>query len=260
MIEFIHVRRTYGDKVAVADLTLTIAPGEVFAYLGPNGAGKTTTIKMLVGLLRPTLGTVRVCGFDVVQQSRQSHRLIGYVPDEPYLYDKLTGREFLWFVGEVHGFKRDNIRTRVERQVKRFELDEFVDILTENYSHGMKQRVAFAAAMLHDPAVVIVDEPMVGLDPRSAKLVKTLLKELAGEGKSVLMSTHSLSVAEQIADRIGIIEGGKLHFEGTVSQLRSAMGDEGTALEELYLRFTAQRRDDPVSEKTAVPATEVSVP
>ena len=127
MIELLHIRRTYGDKVAVADLSLTILPGEVFAYLGPNGAGKTTTLKMLVGLLRPTLGTVRICGFDIVQQTEQAHQLIGYVPDEPYLYDKLTGREFLWFVGEVHGLPRERIIEQVEEQIRRFELADFID-------------------------------------------------------------------------------------------------------------------------------------
>jgi len=241
MIELLHIRRTYGEKVAVADLSLTIMPGEVFAYLGPNGAGKTTTIKMLVGLLRPTLGTMRICGFDIVQQTERAHQLIGYVPDEPYLYDKLTGREFLWFVGEVHGLKRERIVEQVDEQIRRFELTEFIDELSENYSHGMKQRVAFAAALLHDPPVVIVDEPMVGLDPRSAKLVKNLLKELARAGKSVLMSTHSLSVAEQIADRIGIIEQGKLHFIGTLAALRTMIGIEELSLEDLYLKFISER-------------------
>jgi ABC-2 type transport system ATP-binding protein len=257
MIELINVRRTYGEKVAVIDLSLTIQPGEVFAYLGPNGAGKTTTIKMLVGLLQPTHGTIRIAGFDVVQQTRQAHRLTGYVPDVPYLYDKLTGREFLTFVGEVHGLDRAMLKQSAEQQIEKFELQEFIDELAENYSHGMRQRVAFAAALLHDPAVVIVDEPMVGLDPRSARVVRNHLQELARAGKSVFMSTHSLSVAEQIADRIGILEHGQLHFVGTVTNLRETVGDAALTLEDLFLRFMehqTQAHKLPIKAATSVSA------
>jgi len=251
MIELVNVRRTYGAKVAVADLSFTVAPGELFAFLGPNGAGKTTTLKMLVGLLKPTLGMIRVCGFDVVLQTRSANRLIGYVPDEPYLYDKLTGREFLWLIGEVHGLGKHEIQHRVEQQIARFELKEFVDELAESFSHGMKQRVAFAAALLHDPAVLIVDEPMVGLDPRSARLVRDLLRDMAAAGKSVLMSTHSLSVAEQIANRIGIIDAGKLHFVGSLAELRQTVPEQGLTLEDLFLQFTAA--DKPL-QVDAIPA------
>ncbi|MDX1963528.1 MAG: ABC transporter ATP-binding protein [Pirellulales bacterium] len=246
MIELLDVYRSYGSKVAVSGLNLNVYPGELLAYLGPNGAGKTTTIKMLVGLLRPTAGTIRICGYDIVTQTRQAHQLVGYVPDEPYLYDKLTGREFLWFVGEVHALDRGKIASRVAELTERFELSNFLDELAESYSHGMKQRVAFAAALLHDPAVLIVDEPMVGLDPRSARLVRILLGEMAAAGKSVLMSTHSLGVAEQIASRIGIIDGGRLRFTGTLDQLRQTAPQDTLNLEELFLRFIANR-DLPVS-------------
>jgi ABC-2 type transport system ATP-binding protein len=251
MIELINVRRTYGTKVAVADLSLTVAPGELCAFLGPNGAGKTTTIKMLVGLLQPTLGTVRICGYDVVQQTRAANRVTGFVPDIPFLYDKLTGREFLWFVGEVHGLSRADILSRVDEQIARFELSEFIDELAENFSHGMKQRVAFAASMLHKPEVLVVDEPMVGLDPRSARLVKIMLQEMAAAGKSVLMSTHSLSVAEQIANRIGIIDRGHLHFYGTIESLRNLLSEQAMTLEDLFLKFTSREHSS-----TSAPAIE----
>ena len=182
MIQFEHVRRTYGRKVAVADLSLTVLPGQLFAFLGPNGAGKTTTIKMLVGLLRPGTGTIRVCGFDVVAQPRHANHLMGYVPDQPYVYEKLSGREFLQFVADMHGLDRSETRARIDRAIRDFDLSEFVDELAENYSHGMKQRLAFAASLLHDPAVLVVDEPMVGLDPRSMRLVKDLLRRKAPKG------------------------------------------------------------------------------
>jgi ABC-2 type transport system ATP-binding protein len=240
MIEFLHVRRTYGKKVAVADLTLTVSPGELFSFLGPNGAGKTTTIKMLVGLLRPTSGTVRVCGYDAVAQPRHANQLMGYVPDEPYLYDKLSGREFLQFVADMHGLSKHETKAKIEREIANFDLAAFVDELAENYSHGMKQRLAFAAALLHDPRVLVVDEPIVGLDPRSVRLVKDLLRRKAREGVAVFMSTHSLFVAEEISDRIGIVELGELKFLGTLAELRNQVAAQHTSLEDLYLQITAR--------------------
>jgi ABC-2 type transport system ATP-binding protein len=240
MIEFQHVRRTYGKKVAVADLSLSVSPGELFSLLGPNGAGKTTSIKMLVGLLRPTAGAVRVCGFDVVAQPRHANQLLGYVPDEPYVYDKLSGREFLQFVGDMHGLGMHEAKARIEREVANFDLSAFVDELAESYSHGMKQRLAFAAALLHDPRVLVVDEPIVGLDPRSVRLVKDLLRRKAREGMAVFMSTHSLVVAEEISDRIGIVELGELKFLGTLAELRNQVAMRHMSLEDLYLEITAR--------------------
>jgi ABC-2 type transport system ATP-binding protein len=163
MIEFMNVTRRYGSKVAVEALSLRVRPGELFALLGPNGAGKTTTIKILVGLLRPDAGTVRVCGHDVVAETRQAARAIGYVPDEPFLYDKLSGREFLEFAAEMRGLDRATVAARIARETRQFQLAGFLDDLIETYSHGMKQRVVFAAALLHDPAVLVIDEPIVGL-------------------------------------------------------------------------------------------------
>jgi ABC-2 type transport system ATP-binding protein len=240
MIELAHVRRTYGKKVAVADLTLTVPPGQLFAFLGPNGAGKTTTIKLLVGLLRPTSGTIRVCGYDVVAQPRHANHLLGYVPDEPYVYDKLSGREFLRFVADMHSLDKQETVDRIGREINNFELAPFVDELAENYSHGMKQRLAFAAALLHDPRVLVVDEPMVGLDPRSARLVKDLLSRKARGGMTVFMSTHSLFVAEEISDRIGIVDQGDLKFLGTLAELRNQVATEHMSLEDLYLQITSR--------------------
>lgn len=235
MLRFDHVTRTYGSRVAVDDLNLNLQRGELFALLGHNGAGKTTTIKMLVGLLKPTSGTIHVGPYNVVEHPREVCRLIGYVPDLPYLYEKLSGREFLRFVADMYGMPEPAAREAVQREIVRFELAEFVDQLTESYSHGMRQRTVFAAAMIHQPEILVVDEPMVGLDPHSIRLAKDLLKEYALSGKVVLMSTHTLNVAEEIADRVGVMKSGKVVFEGKLEDLRQALPNRGETLESLYL-------------------------
>lgn len=235
MIRFDKVSRNYGDTLAVRRLDLTVESGELFALLGHNGAGKTTTIKMLVGLLRPGAGRVLVEGFDVVDEVREAAQQIGYVPDEPYLYDKLSGREFLHFVAEMRGIVGDDAKAVIEREIDRFGLGRFADELAESYSHGMKQRTVFAAAMLHEPAVLVVDEPLVGLDPHSIRLVKDLLRERADNGTSVFMSTHTLAAAEEVADRIGVMQQGELIFLGTVEELRSLHDAKDESLESLYL-------------------------
>ncbi len=239
MIEFDHVTRTYAAKTAVSDLSLAIPRGELFALLGPNGAGKTTPIRMLVGLLRPSRGAVRVCGYDVVKDPRHAHLHIGYVPDEPCLYDKLTGREFLWFIADMFGMPRHLAAQRIDREIEHFELAEFADDLAESYSLGMKQRLVFAASLLHDPDVLVLDEPMVGLDPRSVRIVKDLLQARTREGMTVFMSTHTLAMAEEMADRIGIMVRSQLRFLGTVTELREQMALESTSLEQLYLQLTS---------------------
>jgi ABC-2 type transport system ATP-binding protein len=240
MIQFEDVSKSYGSKRAVSDLSLTIPPGELFAFLGPNGAGKTTTIKMLVGLLRPTRGTVRVCGHNTATEHREAMGLIGYVPDESFLYDKLSGREFLEFVAEMRGLDPRQAAERIARESEHFNMDGFIDDLIETYSHGMRQRVVFSAAMLHDPAVLVVDEPMVGLDPKTVRLVKDLLRQRAAAGTSVLMSTHTLAVAEEIADRIGVIHHGRIRFLGTKLQLQQELSLSQTSLERLFLELTAE--------------------
>jgi len=245
MIDFDHVSRTYGSKLAVDDLSLSIPRGELFALLGPNGAGKTTTIKMLVGLLRPSGGAIRVCGHDVTQSPREAHLHLGYVPDEPCLYDKLTGREFLWFIADMFGMPRHVATRRIAEEIDHFELGEFANDLAESYSLGMKQRLVFAAALLHDPSVLVLDEPMVGLDPRSVRIVKDLLHEKTRQGMTVFMSTHTLAMAEEMADRIGVMVRGRLQFLGTVMELREQMAIESTSLEQLYLQFTTPSPAEP---------------
>ncbi len=239
MIEFDHVTRTYGPKTAVADLSLAIPRGELFALLGPNGAGKTTSIKMLVGLLHPSKGSLRICGHDVVTNPREAHLHVGYVPDEPCLYDKLTGREFLWFIADMFGMPRHLAGSRIDREIASFELAEFADDLSESYSLGMKQRLVFAASLLHDPDVLVLDEPMVGLDPRSVRIVKDLLAARTRDGMTVFMSTHTLAMAEEMADRVGIMVRGRLRFLGTVMELREQVALEATSLEQLYLELTS---------------------
>jgi ABC-2 type transport system ATP-binding protein len=235
MLRFDNVTRTYGTRVAVDRLQLELHGGELFALLGHNGAGKTTTIKMLVGLLKPSSGTIEVGPYNVVEHPREVSRLIGYVPDQPFLYDKLSGREFLRFVADMHGLDDAAARAAVEREAQRFQLKEFLDQLAESYSHGMRQRTVFAAAMIHEPEILVVDEPMIGLDPHSIRLVKDLLKWYAQSGRLVIMSTHTLTVAEEIADRLCVMRNGKMVFEGRVEDLRSAIPGAGESLESLYL-------------------------
>lgn len=227
----------YGDKCAVRNLSLDVRAGEIFAFLGPNGAGKTTTIKMIAGLLRPSSGSVSVSGYDVATQGMLAREVMSYIPDQPYLYDKLSGREFLRFIADLYKLDPDVARFKVEQMVALFELEEFADDLTEGYSHGMKQRVVMASAFLHDPKLIVVDEPMVGLDPRSARLVKNIFRDRAREGTTVFMSTHTLSIAEEVADRIGIIDRGDLVALGTIDELRSRARVEGQ-LEDVFLAIT----------------------
>jgi ABC-2 type transport system ATP-binding protein len=235
MIELRKVTKRFGTKCAVDGLDLEVRPGELFAFLGPNGAGKTTTIKMICGLLAPSSGIVRVGGFE--STSLQARQLLGYVPDQPYLYDKLTGREFLKFVVEMYGLERPHAARRIHELIDTFEMGDYVDELCETYSQGMKQRVVFASALVHDPKILVVDEPLVGLDPRSARIVKDLFVAQARSGCAVLMSTHLLAIAEELADRIGIVDRGKMLALGTLDELRRQMQHHGP-LEDLFLKLT----------------------
>jgi len=239
VIELTNVTKQYGTKLAVDNLSLAVAPGELFAFLGPNGAGKTTTIKMLCGLLFPTSGTVRVGGFDLRADGDRARQLISYVPDQPFLYEKLTGREFLQFVADLYGMPRDRATGRMQAVIDLFALHEFVDDLTERYSHGMRQRTVFAAALIHEPKLLITDEPTVGLDPKSIRLLKDLLRAEADRGTTVFLSTHSLDVAEALADRIGIVERGRLIGCGTLAALRKQAGRDGS-LEDVFLKLTEE--------------------
>src|SRR5438445_5265895 len=237
MIELNEVTKKYGTKTAVQGLTLNIEAGELFAFLGPNGAGKTTTIKLVCGLLFPTSGTVKVGGYDLQSQGDRARQLISYVPDQPYLYEKLTGREFLQFISDMYGMEAAHGQERIEAMIELFELGDFVDDLTERYSHGMRQRTVFAAALLHEPRVLIVDEPTVGLDPRSVRLLKDLLRREADQGMTVFLSTHSLDIAEELAGRIGIVEHGRLISCGSLDALRKEASLDGS-LEDVFLKLT----------------------
>jgi len=243
MIHLEQVTKRFGTTVAVDRLTLEVQPGELFAFLGPNGAGKTTTIKMLVGLLFPTSGTVRIGGFDMQREGDQARQLISYVPDQPFLYEKLTGREFLQFIADMYRMPADHARRRLGEVIELFGLRPFVDDLTERYSHGMRQRTVFAAALLHEPRLLIVDEPTVGLDPKSVRLLKDLLRQEANRGVTVFMSTHSLDVVEQLADRIGVMHHGRLINCGTLEALQRAAELHGS-LEDVFLLLTHEAEEE----------------
>ena len=247
VIELVHLVKKFGDLVAVNDVTLTIPRGEFFAMLGPNAAGKTTTLKILAGLMKPTSGNARVCGFDVQLQPLEARRRVAYVPDFPFLYEKLTAREFFRFIGQLFQMDDAHIAANAQELIGRFHLGEFADLPLESLSHGTRQRVAIVSALLHGPEVFVIDEPMVGLDPQHARIVKDTLKERSRAGMTVLMSTHELSVAEEMADRIGIIHGGKLIAVGTRDELRKQSGTSG-ALEDVFLALTA---DENIVPKTA---------
>jgi ABC-2 type transport system ATP-binding protein len=240
MIQLTQLTKKYGNQSAVDNLSLEIKPGELFAFLGPNGAGKTTTIKMMTGILKPTSGTVKIAGIDIQQNAREAKMKIGYVPDTPYLYDRLTAREFMDFVGGLYRLDSDIIRRRSYDLFTLFDMNGWVDRKCEQYSHGMRQKLVFAAAMIHFPTVLIVDEPMVGLDPHSAKLVKDLLKDYVAKGNTVFVSTHILSIAEELCDRVAIINKGKLIAEGSIDQLKSTANKQDANLESLFLTLTGQ--------------------
>src|SRR5262245_7764320 len=239
MIDIANVTKRYGPKVAVQDLTLHVPAGELFAFLGPNGAGKTTTIKMLCGLLFPSAGTVTVGGFDLVTDGDHARALISYVPDQPFLYEKLTGREFLQFTADLYAMPPDRARDKIDEVIGLFRLEDFVDDLTERYSHGMRQRTVFAAALVHEPKLLIADEPTVGLDPKSIRELKTLLRKLASGGMTIFLSTHTLDIAQELADRIGILDRGRLLGCGTMDDLRKQANRDGN-LEDLFMKITEE--------------------
>ncbi|MBI4514879.1 MAG: ABC transporter ATP-binding protein [Deltaproteobacteria bacterium] len=239
MIELRDLTKRYGQVLAVDHVTLSVPPGEIFGFLGPNGAGKTTTIRMMMGLLQPTAGGVFLNGFDLRTHPLEAKRLCGFVPDRPYIYEKLTANEFLAFVAGLYGVPDGTMERRRAEWLDLFDLAAWADELVESYSHGMKQRLTMAAALIHAPRLLIVDEPMVGLDPRGARLLKRTFRQLADDGVSVFMSTHSLEVAEETCDRIGIINQGRMIALGTVDELRAQVGSgEQLRLEAVFLSLT----------------------
>ena len=239
MIELIDLTKRYSNVLAVDSLNLSVEPGEVFACLGPNGAGKTTTIRMMMGLLEPTSGRVLLGGHDLHREPEVAKRICGFVPDRPHVYEKLTGQEFLGFVAGLYQVSPADAARRAAELLAVFDLDGWQEELVETYSHGMKQRLVMAGALIHRPRILILDEPMVGLDPRGARLLKRTLRLLAANGVTVFMSTHSLEVAEELADRVGIINQGQLIACGTVEDLRQQAGSHvEERLEEIFLSLT----------------------
>jgi ABC-2 type transport system ATP-binding protein len=247
LIETRHLIKKFGEKVAVNDVSFNVNAGEVFGFLGPNGAGKTTTIKAIVGLLQPTSGSVAVAGYDVQLQPMQAKAASGYVPDTPNLYMKLSARELLRFVGDLYELPRAKIEERIDELLRLFDLAEVRDDLIDSYSHGMKQKIALAAALIHDPKVLVLDEPTVGLDPKSARLIKDMLRQLADRGAAVFLSTHILEIAEHMCDRIGIIDHGNLVAVGTMDELRAA-GKGERSLEDIFLSLTGGAEEAEIAE------------
>jgi ABC-2 type transport system ATP-binding protein len=248
IVRLTGVSKSYGSTRAVIDLTLELRPGEVFAFLGPNGAGKTTTLKLTTGVLRPDTGAIRVCGEDMTRRGRQAKEQIAYVPDQPFLYEKLTGREFIRFKRDMYRVPPEVAERRLSEFIARLGMDSFLDQLAESYSHGMRQKVALAAALIHGPRLLVVDEPIVGLDPRTVRVVKTIFRELAAAGGTVFMSTHTLDIAEAVADRIGIINGGRLIALGTLDQLRAQV-EAGGRLEDVFLRLTEEAQEERLGDR-----------
>ncbi len=243
MIELIHLTKQYGKLAAVDDLSLEVPAGEIFGFLGPNGAGKTTTIRVMMGILKATSGQVLLDGHDVVTEAQNAKAIAGFIPDRPFIYEKLTGREFLQFVGKLHGLDAAKLTQRIAELLERLELSVWQDELVEGYSHGMKQRLVVCAALLHRPRILVVDEPMVGMDPRGARTLKDLFCELAKNGATIFLSTHSIDTAEEICHRIGIIHKGKLIACGTMAELnRQAAGNRGN-LESVFLELTREQAE-----------------
>ncbi len=238
MIELNRITKKYGDFRAVDNLSLTVARGEIFGFLGPNGAGKTTTIKMIAGVLQPSAGSITIGGIDMLKRPEAAKHKIGFIPDRPYLYEKLTGMEFLKFTADLYGVPHEIYRKKARYNLEMFSLADWSNELIESYSHGMKQRLIMSAALLHEPEIIIVDEPMVGLDPAAILMVKELFQQLARKGVSVFMSTHTLAVAEDICDRVGIIHRGRVIASGTTSDLQHEANVTDADLEKVFLNLT----------------------
>ncbi|MDH7498965.1 MAG: ABC transporter ATP-binding protein [candidate division NC10 bacterium] len=238
MIRLIDLTKWYERLIAVDSLNLEVEAGEIFGFLGPNGAGKTTTVKMMAGLLKPNKGSILLAGHDLEKEPVAAKSLFGYIPDRPFLYEKLTAREYLRFTAALHGIDGQRASGRTEELLSLFELKEWGDELIEGFSHGMRQRLVISGALIHRPRIIIVDEPMVGLDPKGVRLVKGIFRELAAQGASIFMCTHSLEIAEEMCHRVAILQGGKILAQGTLAELRRISGSEGERLEEIFLKLT----------------------
>jgi ABC-2 type transport system ATP-binding protein len=239
MIETTALTKCYGAFTAVDSLNLLVPPGELFGFLGPNGAGKTTTMRMIAGILQPTSGSVRIAGHRLRTNPIDSKRALGFIPDRPFIYEKLTGLEFLRFAAGLYGMSGAKVEHRGRELLALFDLEPWQDELVESYSHGMRQKLIIAGAFVHQPPVIVVDEPMVGLDPKSSKILKDLFREYTNRGHTVMMSTHTLEVAEGMCDRIGIMQRGQMVACGTMQELRAGTDDDD-ALEDIFLRLTGE--------------------
>ena len=241
MITLRSLTKQYGPFTAVDSIDLEVAKGELFGFLGPNGAGKTTTLRMIAGILRPTSGSVLVGGVDIAQRPAAAKAKLGFIPDRPFIYDKLTGGEFLRFVAGLYEQSGPTVERRMDELLSLFDLADWKDELVESYSHGMRQKLIISSAFLHRPEVIVVDEPMVGLDPKAARILKDLFREYTRRGHTIMMSTHTLEVAESLCDRIAIIQGGKIRAMGSMDELSAHAEDGVRGLEALFLRLTGER-------------------
>jgi ABC-2 type transport system ATP-binding protein len=239
MIELANVTKMYGDFTAVRDLSLTVKEGEIFGFLGVNGAGKTTTIRMLTGILLPSSGSITIGGFNMNEEPVQAKAITGYVPDRPYLYGKLTGREFLYFCADLYSVPKQIAEERIDALLEEYNLLDWQNGLIESYSHGMKQRIAMCAALVHDPKVLIIDEPMVGLDPHGARMLKNSIRKYAEAGKCIFLSTHSLNVAQEVSHRVAILHQGEILTTGTVDEIQHLAGTNDAQLETAFIELTS---------------------
>ncbi|CDX01466.1 ABC-2 type transport system ATP-binding protein [Desulfitobacterium sp. LBE] len=244
LIKTHQLTKRYGDVPVVNQLNLEVRAGEIFGFLGPNGAGKTTTIKILTGLMEPSEGEALICGYDIRKQPTQAKALMAYVPDQPKLYGKLSAWEFLKLIGDLYQIPKDVSRKRAEMLMEMFGLLDRADELLEGYSHGMRQKVVLASALIHQPKVILLDEPTVGLDPASARLLKDVLQELAHQGAAVFVSTHILEIAERMCHRVGILQKGKLIAQGSPEELRQNVGHGGESLEDIFLELTGGHENE----------------
>ena len=240
MIELKNLTKHYGNIPAVNNLSLSVVKGEIYGFIGPNGAGKTTTIRIMGGVLAPTEGTVVIDGINMADDPENVKRRVGFIPDRPFIYEKLTGMEFMRFSADLYGVDEREFSDKAEALLRKFAIFNWADELIESYSHGMKQRLIISSALLHNPTVIIVDEPMVGLDPAAMRMVKNMFRELASEGMTIFMSTHTLAVAEDLCDRIGVIHRGALIATGTTGDLRRDAGVQEADLEEVFLILTEE--------------------
>jgi ABC-2 type transport system ATP-binding protein len=246
MIQLIHLTKHYGKLAAVDDLNIEVPAGQIFGFLGPNGAGKTTTIRTMMGILKPTSGQILLGKYDVLKEPERAKAISGFIPDRPFIYEKLSGNEFLEFVGKLHRVEAARLKYRIAELLELLELSPWKDELVESYSHGMKQRLVVCAALIHEPRILVIDEPMVGMDPKGARTIKDLFRSLAQNGTTVFLSTHSINVAEEICHRIGIIQKGRLIACGSTTEIHRQTSNANGSLESVFLELTREQARESV--------------